>query len=122
MKSLFVMDPLDHIHVAGDSTYALMRECTDRGHPVAYCTPDDLYVRDGEPMGAVTPVKVTADAGTILRAMCRASALNAERRYETQTPLGLDEVGRGDGVRVAGWVVGNQRNIACRFRLWKNEF
>ena len=48
MKSLFVMDPLDRIVVAGDSTYVTMRECTDRGFEVWYCTPDQLFSRNGE--------------------------------------------------------------------------
>jgi glutathione synthase len=56
MRSLFVMDPLDRIQVAGDSTYALMRECTARGWPISYCTPDDLYVRDGRAYARVSDV------------------------------------------------------------------
>jgi len=62
MKSLFVMDPLDRIHVGGDSTYVTMRECTDRGHAVWMCTPDELYSRDGRAYAMATPVKTTADA------------------------------------------------------------
>ncbi|MBW1879275.1 MAG: glutathione synthase, partial [Deltaproteobacteria bacterium] len=60
MKSLFVMDPLHHINVAGDSTYVIMRECTDRGFPVWTCTPADLFARDGVPGARVTPTRVTA--------------------------------------------------------------
>ncbi len=62
MKSLFVMDPLDRIHVAGDSTYVTMRECSDRGHPTWMCTPSDLYSLDGRAFAEATPVKTTADA------------------------------------------------------------
>lgn len=62
MKSLFVMDPLDRINVAGDSTYVTMRECTDRGYPVAMCTPSDLYSLDGRAYAKATPVRTTADA------------------------------------------------------------
>ena len=47
MKQLFVMDPLDQINVSGDSTYMLMLEACKRGHKVAFCTPDHLFVRDG---------------------------------------------------------------------------
>lgn len=47
MKQLFVMDPLDRIHVSGDSTYMLMLEACRRGHTVAFCTPEDMFVVDG---------------------------------------------------------------------------
>jgi glutathione synthase len=59
MRSLFVMDPLERINVRGDSTYVTMRECCDRGHPVAYCTPDQLYGLNGRARATVTWVKVT---------------------------------------------------------------
>ena len=62
MKHLFVMDPLDRIHVSGDSTFVVMRECTDRGHAVAMCTPDALFSLDGQTYGRVTDVKTTAAA------------------------------------------------------------
>jgi glutathione synthase len=62
MRSLFVMDPLDRIHVAGDSTFVVMRECTDRGYESYFCTPDQLYVRDGQARVAATPVRTTAEA------------------------------------------------------------
>jgi len=62
MRSLFVMDPLDKIDVGGDSTYVIMRECCDRGLPVAFCTPSDLYAVDGVAHARVTPVRVTAAA------------------------------------------------------------
>lgn len=59
MKSLFVMDPLDRIVVQGDSTYATMRECSDRGWPVWMCVPDDLFSEDGRALARVTPVRTT---------------------------------------------------------------
>ena len=62
MRTLFVMDPLDKIDVSGDSTYMLMRECTDRGWHVAMCTPDDLYAVDGVCLGTVTPVPTRSSA------------------------------------------------------------
>lgn len=64
MKTLFVMDPLDRIQVAGDSTYVMMREHSRRGWPVWWCTPDDLYVRDGEARARSTPV-VTGDVAPV---------------------------------------------------------
>lgn len=62
MKSLFVMDPLDRINVAGDSTFMCMRECTERGFASHYCVPTDLFALDGVVYGKVTPVKTTAEA------------------------------------------------------------
>lgn len=47
MKQLFVMDPLDRINVSGDSTYMLMLEACRRGHTIAWCTPEDMFVVDG---------------------------------------------------------------------------
>jgi glutathione synthase len=61
MRSLFVMDPLDRINVAGDSTYVTMRESSDRGFDVAMTTPDRLYVIDGQVRARVTPVRTTTD-------------------------------------------------------------
>ncbi|MEC7985942.1 MAG: glutathione synthase [Myxococcota bacterium] len=54
MNVLFVMDPLDKINVSGYSTYMLMLEACRRGWNVAYCTPDQLYVLQGEAFGAVS--------------------------------------------------------------------
>ncbi len=45
---LFVMDPLDRIHVQGDSTFLLLLEARSRGWPCWYATPDQLYARDGD--------------------------------------------------------------------------
>jgi glutathione synthase len=47
IRTLFVMDPLDRIHVEGDSTFVLMVEACRRGWPVWMCTPDDMYVVHG---------------------------------------------------------------------------
>ncbi len=62
MKSLFVMDPLDRINFAGDSTYVTMRECTDRGYATWACTPDALFTKDGQCFAVATPVRTTATA------------------------------------------------------------
>ncbi len=62
MRFLFVMDPLARINVAGDSTYMLMRACSGRGFEVAWCTPDDLYVVQGQTHARVEEVVTTAAA------------------------------------------------------------
>jgi len=42
MEMLFVMDPIEGINVAKDTTFALMRAAAQRGHQVSYCTNRDL--------------------------------------------------------------------------------
>jgi glutathione synthase len=54
MRHVFVMDPVERLNVAGDSTYVCMREAVRRGHRVAWCTPDRLYVRDGDARAVVS--------------------------------------------------------------------
>ncbi len=61
MRSLFVMDPLERIQVRGDSTYVTMRECSDRGFPCWWCTPDRLYAKDGRARAVAAPVRTTAE-------------------------------------------------------------
>ncbi len=65
MNTLYVMDPLASLNLAGDSTYMLMREGTRRGWPAAWCTPGDLYAREGAvPWARCQPVRAfPPDAG-----------------------------------------------------------
>ena len=56
--TLFVMDPLSRINVAGDSTYMLMLEARRRGWPVWCCTPGDLTALGGRGRARATPVEV----------------------------------------------------------------
>lgn len=43
-----VMDPIERIKTAKDTTFALMLEAQRRGHSVHYVTPGSLGVRAGE--------------------------------------------------------------------------
>lgn len=52
------MDPIDHINIAGDSTFALLLEAQARGHRLAYYTTDRLALRDGELFGTVQDLEV----------------------------------------------------------------
>ncbi len=45
---LFLMDPIETVHVDKDSTFALMLESQRRGHTVLYALVTDLYLRSGE--------------------------------------------------------------------------
>lgn len=58
MKHLFVMDPLDRLAVAGDSTVAVMQRATDRGEALWWCTPDALWAQDGRLYARAEPVRV----------------------------------------------------------------
>ncbi len=62
MKHLFVMDPLHKLHIEGDSTYTMMRECSDRGHTVYWCTPDELFILDGAGGAIAEEVVTVAEA------------------------------------------------------------
>ena len=59
MRTLFVMDPLHSLNLAGDSTYMLMREASHRGWPVWWCTPDQLFAVDGRAWAHCQPVVTT---------------------------------------------------------------
>ena len=62
MRSLFVMDPLDRIQIAGDSTWVLMKETQGRGWPVHWCTPSDLFVEEQRPMARCRAVRVSDES------------------------------------------------------------
>ena len=47
MRHLFVMDPLDRLNFAHDSTWMMMRECSRRGDAVAWCEPSALFATRG---------------------------------------------------------------------------
>ncbi len=59
MKTLYVMDPLEKINVAGDSTYMLMLEANKRGWPTYFCTPGDLFAENGRSKGKIHRVYVS---------------------------------------------------------------
>jgi glutathione synthase len=52
------MDPIDRIRIAGDSTFALLLEAQQRGHRLAYYTPDRLAMQDGRVFATVRPLTV----------------------------------------------------------------
>ncbi len=62
MKTLFVMDPLQRIHVEGDSTYMLMLEAARRGHPCWFCVPQQLRAEGGVARASCQPVIARASA------------------------------------------------------------
>lgn len=62
MRSLFVMDHPDSLDLSGDSTFAVMCECTARGYEVAWCLPGDLYAINGQTFARSTTSVVTREA------------------------------------------------------------
>ena len=57
LKVAVQMDPIAHINITGDSTFALLLEAQARGHELYYYTPDKLSFQNG---------KVTAPLQTLL--------------------------------------------------------
>ena len=57
------MDPIEHIDIAGDSTFALALEAQARGHGLLYYGPRDLSFCDGQVSARVRPLSVRPVAG-----------------------------------------------------------
>jgi glutathione synthase len=57
------MDPIERINIRGDSTFALLLEAQQRGHALAYYTPDRLAMRDGAVHAAVQGLQVRDQVG-----------------------------------------------------------
>ena len=57
MRHLFVLDPLDRINPAKDSTAALMQAAQRAGHEVWASTPADLIALGDEPLAVAVPVQ-----------------------------------------------------------------
>lgn len=56
-----VMDPIEAIHYAKDSTLAMLLAAANRDHELWYLTQSDLYLRDGVARGRARPLQVRAD-------------------------------------------------------------
>ena len=52
MRHLFIIDPLERLQLAADSTIAFMREADSRGHEIWTCQIETMGVRDGGRAGA----------------------------------------------------------------------
>jgi glutathione synthase len=56
-----VMDPIEDIKYAKDSTLAMLLAAQSRGYALQYLTLADLYLRDGQARGRCRPLRVAAD-------------------------------------------------------------
>ncbi|MBA2662095.1 MAG: glutathione synthase [Bradymonadaceae bacterium] len=61
MKIGFVMDPLEHVNVLADTTFALMLAARARGHELFYIRPEDLAAEGDEAFAHIYPVAVRPD-------------------------------------------------------------
>ena len=57
-RHLFVVDPLERIHIDQDSSFALMEECQGRGHEVYTCDTDKLGARGSDAWADARPTTV----------------------------------------------------------------
>ncbi|MGB7831958.1 MAG: glutathione synthase, partial [Xanthobacteraceae bacterium] len=57
------MDPIERINIRGDSTFALLLEAQQRGHALAYYTPDRIALRDGKVSASVQALAVRDTVG-----------------------------------------------------------
>ena len=63
MNLLFVADPLEGFKIHKDSTYAMMREASSRGHALSACRAQDLSWQRGGPVRARTrAIELTGQA------------------------------------------------------------
>jgi glutathione synthase len=61
LRVLVVMDPIDEIKPAKDTTLAMLLAAQKRGWELWYAEQRDLWLRDGIPLGRVRPVSVRND-------------------------------------------------------------
>ncbi len=59
----FVMDPIEAVDIAADTTFALMLEAQRRGHEVLYIDPSDLAMSGGNPTARAQPVTLRREVG-----------------------------------------------------------
>ena len=56
-----VMDPIDHIKISKDTSFAMALEAQARGHALVYMELSDLYLRDGRAYARMRSLKVQRD-------------------------------------------------------------
>ncbi|MEP7185874.1 MAG: glutathione synthase [Rhodanobacter sp.] len=58
-----LMDPIDQIKIAKDTSFAMLLEAQRRGHSLHYFEQGGLALRNGEPWARIAPLTVREDAG-----------------------------------------------------------
>ena len=62
LRVAVLMDPIEHVHVEKDSTFAMLLEAQRRGHDLLYLTQKSLALREGVPWAQAAALKVRDDA------------------------------------------------------------
>src|SRR5262245_30952973 len=57
------MYPIERMNIRGDSTFALLLEAQQRGHTLAYYTPDRLAMRSDKVVAVTQPLSVRDKVG-----------------------------------------------------------
>ena len=63
LKVAVQMDPIAHINITGDSTFALLLEAQARGHELFYYTPDKLSFQNGKVTAPLQTLQVQDEKG-----------------------------------------------------------
>ncbi len=63
MKLAFILDPLDSLKIAKDTSVAIMREAARRGHTLFVAEQGDLLLRDGRARLQAAPITLQTGAG-----------------------------------------------------------
>ena len=58
LKVAIQMDPIEHVDIDADSTFALALEAQSRGHDLCYYLPSNLSMKDGRVTARVMPLRV----------------------------------------------------------------
>lgn len=58
LKLGIVMDPIEHIKIHKDTSFALLLEAQARGYQLFYMELSDLYLRDGRAYARMRPLEV----------------------------------------------------------------
>lgn len=59
----FVMDAIESVDIAADTTFALMLEAQRRGHELLYLQPHNLGVRGGQAVARAAPISLRREPG-----------------------------------------------------------
>ena len=62
MKILLILDPLPQLKAYKDTSVAMMRALSARGHALAVALQGDIYLEDGKVMASATPISLVPDA------------------------------------------------------------
>jgi len=78
MNVCFIMYPWEEIDPENDTSLALIKECTKRGHGVAMCTPANLTIRDSVTNAFCNVISRMDKVPTTLKAFYKKAALREE--------------------------------------------